>query len=669
MGATVAGVTNNLQQSDNKHISTPLVTDSLFYGSMNLLMYNSGFSYPQMIMTNLLAYPIRNQAFLGGFGQIMGGMLGTFLGGRKMGVNVGISAEPIIVKIDPASFGTVIAEASKQAKFVVDKIEQAEENLVMLSFEQGRIALKEVGGIVQIIVDNAIADAFKGAQLTIENFGNILQARIDQGAQEAKIIINYIPFIAKQTSESIVEGFTHSLLQSFWYSYFRHIENEIKNYVLKTQDPNLIKLLINFVWIQRIRPEFSAQDKENLYKQLLIIVNNPANPIEKLREMFLLIGYTAIHDPSMQVLSSSLWPFSSTNHTKNIIAAIPDPIVWNMLDNLDYKAIHQIFPAIKIIRETLLLPDNINLNTDIDNANNNPYSPTKKVEFLPIGAVIACAHENIPDGYLVCDGKEYKKSEYPELAHVLNYKYGQRFIGTDLYFNVPDYRGYFLRALDDGAELDLERSSRSDRGDGVCGDKIGTKQEDSTRMPRIKFSITDAGAHKHSITEAGQHTHFLSESGRHNHMYRSSHQGWCPGYGKAGTAEHMKDDMITGAAGEHTHNMEAAGSHTHDMDQASLHTHEIIGGDKETRPKNVNVIYIMKARPERIDLDKLKNNLNTQNQKINSTIVAGTIAVFSGCFISFKLYKMNYDLRAKLEKFYEESKIASLNTPKATKQS
>jgi len=272
MGATVAGVTNNLQQSDNKHISTPLVTDSLFYGSMNLLMYNSGFSYPQMIMTNLLAYPIRNQAFLGGFGQIMGGMLGTFLGGRKMGVNVGISAEPIIVKIDPASFGTVIAEASKQAKFVVDKIEQAEENLVMLSFEQGRIALKEVGGIVQIIVDNAIADAFKGAQLTIENFGNILQARIDQGAQEAKIIINYIPFIAKQTSESIVEGFTHSLLQSFWYSYFRHIENEIKNYVLKTQDPNLIKLLINFVWIQRIRPEFSAQDKENLYKQLLILL-------------------------------------------------------------------------------------------------------------------------------------------------------------------------------------------------------------------------------------------------------------------------------------------------------------------------------------------------------------------------------------------------------------
>ena len=65
-GATVAGVTANLQQPGNKHILTPLVTevtDSIFYCSMNLLVYNSGFSYPQMIMANLLAYLVRSQIF------------------------------------------------------------------------------------------------------------------------------------------------------------------------------------------------------------------------------------------------------------------------------------------------------------------------------------------------------------------------------------------------------------------------------------------------------------------------------------------------------------------------------------------------------------------------------------------------------------------------------
>ncbi len=99
---------------------------------------------------------------------------------------------------------------------------------------------------------------------------------------------------------------------------------------------------------------------------MIIIVNNPSNPIEKLRELFLLIGYAAVHDPSMQVLSSSFWPFSITNHTKNIIAAIPYAVVSNMLENLDYKAIHQIFPAIKIIRETLLLPDVVAGETNIN---------------------------------------------------------------------------------------------------------------------------------------------------------------------------------------------------------------------------------------------------------------------------------------------------------------
>ena len=369
VGATIAGATYASQQSSK--VTSVVATNNLLYGSMNVLMYNLGVSYPQMLMINLFAYPLESQSFFGGFGQVVGGMLGTFFGGRRGGFNVGISSQPVIIKIDPASFNEVITEASKQVRFVVDKIEQAQENLVILSFEQGRITLKEAGDIVQIIVDDVIASAFKGALLTIENFGNMLKARIDHGAQEAKLIINYIPFIARTTSFSIIDGFKHSLLQSFWYSYSRHLKNEIQNYILKTQDlqtqdPNLIKLLIDFVWIQRIRPELSAQDKESLYKELLIIVNNPSNSIEKLRELFLLIGYTAVHDPSMQVLSRSFWQFSITNHTKNIIAAIPDAVVWNMLENLDYKAIHQIFPAIKIIRETLLLPDVVAGETNIN---------------------------------------------------------------------------------------------------------------------------------------------------------------------------------------------------------------------------------------------------------------------------------------------------------------
>lgn len=108
IGAALSG-TKYAQQSkeygSTSTISTisSVVTDSLLCGSMNLLLYNSGFSYSQMLVANLLAYPVKSHSFLGGFGQLAGGILSTFLGGRGLGFNVGINAQPITIKIDPSS--------------------------------------------------------------------------------------------------------------------------------------------------------------------------------------------------------------------------------------------------------------------------------------------------------------------------------------------------------------------------------------------------------------------------------------------------------------------------------------------------------------------------------------------------------------------------------------
>lgn len=46
------------------------------------------------------------------------------------------------------------------------------------------------------------------------------------------------------------------------------------------------------------------------------------------------------------------------------------------------------------------------------------------------------------------------------------------------HFNLPDYRGYGLRHTDGGAGADPDAGGRTDRGDGVTGDAVGTKQED-----------------------------------------------------------------------------------------------------------------------------------------------------------------------------------------------
>jgi len=94
---------------------------------------------------------------------------------------------------------------------------------------------------------------------------------------------------------------------------------------------------------------------------------------------------------------------------------------------------------------------------------------------LPPGMVapFACS---TPTGWLQCDGSAVSRSTYANLFAVISTDYGEG-NGTTT-FNLPDYRGYFLRGYDDGAENDPAAASRTDRGDGTTGDNIGTVQAD-----------------------------------------------------------------------------------------------------------------------------------------------------------------------------------------------
>ena len=60
-------------------------------------------------------------------------------------------------------------------------------------------------------------------------------------------------------------------------------------------------------------------------------------------------------------------------------------------------------------------------------------------------------------GWMICDGRELLASEYPELYAALGYLYG----GGKGRFNVPDYRGAFLRGVDMGSGVDPDASQRT----------------------------------------------------------------------------------------------------------------------------------------------------------------------------------------------------------------
>ncbi|WP_257448261.1 phage tail protein [Archangium lipolyticum] len=111
---------------------------------------------------------------------------------------------------------------------------------------------------------------------------------------------------------------------------------------------------------------------------------------------------------------------------------------------------------------------------------------------LPVGSVVSFAGAVVPfpgdtggdppehatllwrQGWLVCDGRELKVSEYPELFAAIGYLYSKTSSGDT--FLLPDLRGYFLRGVDSGSGKDPDAGTRKlTNGDTAPG--VGSLQD------------------------------------------------------------------------------------------------------------------------------------------------------------------------------------------------
>jgi microcystin-dependent protein len=92
------------------------------------------------------------------------------------------------------------------------------------------------------------------------------------------------------------------------------------------------------------------------------------------------------------------------------------------------------------------------------------------------GMVMACPFSTVPAGWLECNGAAVSRTTYAGLYAKIGVTYGSGDGSTT--FNLPDYRGRFLRGWDHGAGVDPDAASRTDRGDGTAGDVVGSKQVD-----------------------------------------------------------------------------------------------------------------------------------------------------------------------------------------------
>jgi microcystin-dependent protein len=112
---------------------------------------------------------------------------------------------------------------------------------------------------------------------------------------------------------------------------------------------------------------------------------------------------------------------------------------------------------------------------------------------VPIGTVLPIPSSGVPPGYLKCDGSSLSRSVYSELWSVLNTVHGTV---DGLSFNIPDYRGRFLRGADESTGRDPDAGSRvAMNSGGAVGNNIGTLQTDAMQGHYHNFNngITGSG--------------------------------------------------------------------------------------------------------------------------------------------------------------------------------
>lgn len=107
--------------------------------------------------------------------------------------------------------------------------------------------------------------------------------------------------------------------------------------------------------------------------------------------------------------------------------------------------------------------------------NTGTLSTATENTFMPAGVVLPYAGTSLPSGYLFCDGSAVSRTTYAGLFAAIGTTAGNG-DGTTT-FNLPDYRGRFMRGVDGAAGRDPDSSSRTAMNvGGNTGNNISSVQ-------------------------------------------------------------------------------------------------------------------------------------------------------------------------------------------------
>lgn len=208
------------------------------------------------------------------------------------------------------------------------------------------------------------------------------------------------------------------------------------------------------------------------------------------------------------------------------------------------------------------------------------------------GMVCGFAMNTAPEGWVKCNFAALSRTAFAKLFARIGTTFGPGDGVTT--FNVPDARGLFFRAWDDGRGIDPGRV-------------FGTFQDMLLQSHAHSATAAAVGDHVHSAwTDAqGNHAHsaWTDAQGNHQHsIFRALNSnvgGGGPNITTANGANGYASPTDWGGSHSHNVGIGAAGNHAHNVGVGGggNHTHALtVGatGGAETRPKNLALLFCIK---------------------------------------------------------------------------
>lgn len=210
------------------------------------------------------------------------------------------------------------------------------------------------------------------------------------------------------------------------------------------------------------------------------------------------------------------------------------------------------------------------------------------------GMISFFAMTSPPPGWIKCNFAALSRTTYAALFNRIGTTYGPGDGSTT--FNVPDARGDFIRAWDDGRGVDPGRV-------------FGTEQGHMTASHDHPASADPVGDHAHGAWSdaQGNHAHaaWTDAQGNHTHPIASDASGGedLPTMAHSQRADEGRviNPSLLDYAGNHAHNVGIgeAGHHAHNIGihGAGSHSHVIrvhAAGGAETRPRNIAFLCCIK---------------------------------------------------------------------------